>query len=184
MKIPLLTLLAVLGGVAPAAARDWQQQTESQLRFEGNQQGEAFAGQFRRFESRMNFDPDDLAQADFDVRIDLASVDTANSERDQAVLGSDWFDVGRFPQAHFRTRAFRALAEGRFEADAELQIRGHTRPIKFPFTWTDDAAGSHLHASVVLDRLDFGLGGGEWADDDLIGTKVTVTVDLLLVAKP
>ncbi|MGD9583818.1 MAG: YceI family protein [Lysobacterales bacterium] len=178
--MPLLTLLALILSISPTSARDWQQQAESRLRFQGSQQGETFDGRFQRFESRISFDPDNLAQAGFDVRIDLASVDSENSERDQAVRGSDWFDVGRFPQAHFRTLAFRALGEGRFEADAELSLRGHTQALVFPFSWREDAAGGHLRASMVLNRLNFGLGSGEWADDELIGTQVTVTVDLLL----
>lgn len=182
MKIPPLILLALIGAVAPALAHDWQQLPESELRFQGSQQGERFDGRFQRFASQIRFDPLDLARARFDVRIDLASVDSANSERDQAVLGADWFDVARYPQAHFRTLGFRALGENRFVADAELQIRDRTQALQFPFTWVADRDGVSLKASVVLDRLDFGLGKGEWADDELIGTQVTVTVDLRLAS--
>lgn len=182
MKLPALILLAALGGIAPALASDWQQQPDSRLRFQGSQQGEAFDGQFRRFVSRIRFDPNDLAQANFDVDIDLASVDTANSERDQAVQGDKWFDVGRFPKAHFRTLGIRSLSAGHFEAKAELTLRDHTQTIDFPFTWTGDADRAHLQAQVVLDRLDFDLGSGEWADPELIGSEVTVSVDLQLRA--
>jgi polyisoprenoid-binding protein YceI len=65
-------------------------------------------------------------------------------------------------------------------ADADLTIRGKTKRIAFPFRFTTNGTGATLDARVTLDRLDYGLGTGEWADDSVIGHKVDVLVHLVL----
>jgi len=174
-----LLLLAFIG--AAAHASDWKLASGSRLGFEGSQQGETFTGEFKQFVADLQFDPAALAQAKFDVRIQMASVDSANSERDDAMRSGDWFNVTQFPQAHFRASQFRDLGAGNYSAEASLSLRGRTVAMVFPFRWQVDASGAHLHAKVKLDRLAFGVGAGEWEDEDLIGHQVTVSVDLNLL---
>ena len=73
----------------------------------------------------------------------------------------------------------RATATGAV-ADADVTIKGRTKRIAFPFTWSGRAGGATLDARVTLDRLDFGLGAGEWADESMVGRKVDVIVHLTL----
>lgn len=173
-------LSAALCLPALASAADWKQQPGSTLGFTGEQQGEAFNGQFRTFTSVIRFDPAALADARFDVSIDVTSADSANSERDETMLGADFFDTANFPKAHFVTQAFRQIAPGQFEADATLTIRDKTIGLKFPFTWTADAKSAELKSRVTLNRLAFGLGTGDWEDPSSVGHSVDVTVDLKL----
>jgi polyisoprenoid-binding protein YceI len=174
-----LLLLAWIAGSAQAA--EWRFAAGSRLGFEGSQQGEAFTGEFKQFAADLQFDPAALAQAKFDVRIQIASVDSANSERDDAMRSGDWFNAAQFPQAHFRADQFLDLGAGNYSAEASLSLRGRTVAMAFPFRWQVDASGAHLHAKVKLDRLAFGVGAGEWEDEDLIGHQVTVSVDLNLL---
>ncbi len=165
---------------APAANTDWKQQTGSTLSFTGEQQGEPFQGQFRKFASTIRFDPAVLAEARFDVSVDITSADSANSERDETMLGAEFFDSKKFPKARFTTGAFRQIAPGKFEADATLTIRDKSVALKFPFTWSGDAKSAVLKAKVTLDRLAFGVGTGDWADGSSVGHKVDVNVHLKL----
>lgn len=178
-RYALLTF-ALLGFASLATAANWKQQPGSTLGFSGQQQGEAFDGQFRTFAAQIHFDPAAIADAHFDVSIDIASADTANSERDETMLGADFFDSAKFSKAHFVTSKFRQLSPGKFEADATLTIRDKTMPVKFPFTWSGDAKAAVLDAKVTLDRLAFGLGSGEWEDESSVGHKVEVIVHLKL----
>lgn len=153
------------------------------LKFAGQQQGEAFEGRFDAFTPTIRFDAADLATSTIDVSIDLASADTQNSERDDALKGSDFFAVADFPKARFTTSAMRAVDATHFEADATLTIRGQTVALKFPFSFEPNADGARLKARVTLDRLAFGIGTGDWADASMIGHQVEVNVDLSLVKK-
>ena len=94
-------------------------------------------------------------------------------------MTADWFDVAHFPVATFRTVAMRATPTG-VVADADLSIKGRTKRIVFPFAWKATGTGATLDARVTLDRLDFGLGGGEWADESTVARKVDVVVHLTL----
>ena len=62
------------------------------------------------------------------MTIDLASVDTTSTERDDALTGADFFDTGKFPQAHFVTSGFAKAADGSVEAQGQLTIRDRTQP--------------------------------------------------------
>ncbi len=176
----LVMFVTLLGLASFTLAADWKQQADSTLKFSGIQQGEAFEGKFGRFASTIHFDPAALADAKFDVAIDIASADSANSERDETLLGAEFFDNARFPKARFVTGTFRQVGPGKFEADATLTIRDKSVPVKFPFTWTGDARTAELKAKVTLDRLAFDVGTGEWEDEETVGRKVDVNVHLKL----
>ncbi len=154
------------------------------LGFSGMQQGERFEGRFERFGPSIRFDATDLAASRFDVWIELASANTDNEERDEALKGEDFFAIGAFPKARFVTGAMRAIDATHFEADATLTIRDRTVAIKFPFAFEPASEGARLTAKVTLDRLAFGLGAGDWASEDDIGHQVEVRVDLELSRAP
>ena len=177
------TLAALLGAIAPAGAAPHYAvvPTQSSLGFVGTQQGEKFSGAIRDFDARIDYAPDDLAGSKLDVTIRMKSLDTQSPDRDQALATADWFDYAKFPTATFRTVAIRATPTGPV-GDADLVIKGHTKRIAFPFTWKAAGTGATLDARVTLDRLDFGLGAGDWADDSTIGRKVEVVVHLTLAA--
>lgn len=176
--IPMFLLLA-LAGVADAS--DWTVQAgASALRFTGSMQGERFEGGFDRFQAEIRFDPADLAGARFEVTVDLASADTDNEERDETLLGPDFFNVERSPQAHYSASRFRADGGG-FLAEGSLTLNGKTQPVPLAFRWTPGDGGAVLEGSATLDRLAFDVGAGDWADPDMIGREVEVRTRLVLV---
>ena len=173
----------LLTASAQAQTELWIQKPDSRLSFSTTQQGEAFEGQFKSFVADIQFDPAALASAKFDVRIDLGSVDSANSERDETLTGDDFFNVADHPFAQFKTTSFRSLGGSRYEADATLNLNGQTVALKFPFDWKKTSNGADLQAEVTLDRLAFNLGLGDWEDAETIGHDVKVSVDLRLLSK-
>lgn len=182
----LLPLLLVLLSSVPLAARDWRMDPErSELGFSASAQGERFEGRFTRFEPAIRFDPDDLAGARFDVRIETASVDTANLERDDTLRSEDFFAVRKYPQARYLAESFRALDDGRYAADGSLTLRGLTRPVTLVFRWQQGTPAviegeALLTGETELNRLDFELGTGDWADPETIANEVRVFTRLVL----
>jgi polyisoprenoid-binding protein YceI len=185
MKTALALLALVLPGLAPAAPPLLSADpAQSSLSFVATQQGEKFTGQVKSFQATVQYAAEDLAASHLEASMDIKSIDTKSSERDQALAGSDWFDVAHYPKATFRTTAIRMTAAGP-EADAELTLRGHLQKIVFPFRYAPAGSGATLDAKVRLDRRDFGLGTGEWADESVVARPVEVHVHLALrPAKP
>jgi polyisoprenoid-binding protein YceI len=172
-----LTLLA-----SSALARDWQVDTaKSSLTFKETYQGEAFDGKFKKFTASISYDEADPAGAKFDVTIDLASVDTQNSDRDDALATADFFDSAKSPQAHFVTQSFAKSADGSVEAKGTLTIRNQTKPVALKVRFAASGDGATLDVDTTLKRLDFGLGtSSDWND---IGKDVPVHGHLALTAK-
>ncbi len=89
-----------------------------------------FIGRFNDFDAFLNFDPEDLENANLEVVINTASLDINNEAFAEELRGSDWFNVEQFPQAVFRTSSFvEAIDEDTFVFQGELTLLGVTAPI-------------------------------------------------------
>lgn len=180
-----LSTVMLLGLAAPAFAQTWQvDPAHSALTFTNSYQNVEYSGQFRRFDAKIDYDPNDPARAKFDVTIDITSLDTQNSERDHSALGADFFDTAKFPKAHFVTTSFRKAADGKVVADGVLTLRGVSKPVVLTVAFKPNGNSATLDVTAQLKRLDFGVGAGEWADPSMIGNAVTVRGHLQLRAEP
>ena len=177
----LLTML-VLSSTAHAATAWAVDPARSQLAFIATQAGGEFDGHFQRFRADIAFDPRDLAGSSFRVSIETASADTQDDTRDQALIGDDFFASGRWPTATFEARQFTAAPDGRFEARGRLSIRGIARDVKLIFTFDPAADGRSavLKGGTTIQRLDFGVGQGEWKDTKWVGNEVRIQFSLAL----
>lgn len=177
------SMFAIVLVAVPALAQTWQiDAAHSTLTFTNTYQNVQYSGRFRRFDAKIEYDPQDLAHARFDVTVDITSLDTQNSERDHAAFGTDFFDAAKFPRAHFVTTAFRKAADGDVLADGRLTLRGITKPVTLVVKFVPDGATATLDVTTSVKRLDFGIGIGQWSDPSMIGNGVSVHGHLLLHA--
>jgi polyisoprenoid-binding protein YceI len=180
----IIVLIASFFSVSAfAAAAEWQLLPDkSSLNFVFGQAGTDEKGQFRSFPCRLVFDPAALEQSLFDVNIDMKSVDSGDKDRDEILLSKDMFDVKQWPQAHFKTLKIEKRGDNEYLAEAELTIRDQTRPIPFPFRLSiAEEQGKktfHLQSELSINRLDFGVGQGEWQETTWIANEVKVVVDI------
>ncbi|WP_425482176.1 YceI family protein [Cognatiluteimonas profundi] len=177
VRWPLFASLIALS--TPAWALDYVQAPGSTLAFAGTYQGEVFTGRFPGFDTRLTFDPAHLDQASLKVAIPLASATTANADYDGEMRGSSFFDAGRFPQAQYTATAFRKLGGDRYAADGVLSLHGVSKPVTLQFTWTPGPRPV-LSGKATVRRLDFGIGGGDWADTSLIPDDIAISTRVLL----
>ncbi|HAI32686.1 MAG TPA: YceI family protein, partial [Thalassospira sp.] len=87
--LPALALATTIAGFSGAgwAADPWAVEAgDSEIEFTGTQLGAAFEGEFKSFTAEIVFSPDDLAGSSVKVLIDIASVDTANGDRDSQIV--------------------------------------------------------------------------------------------------
>ena len=164
----------------PALAADYVQAPGSSLVFATKYDGEVFTGQFGGFSTRLSFDPAQLSSAKLDVAIQLAGTRTGNSDRDSTLTGGDFFDVAKFAQARYVADRFRALGGNQYAADGTLTLRGVSKPVTLTFTWTPGAKPV-LAGKATVKRLDFGVGGGDWADARTIPDEVAISTRVVLV---
>lgn len=178
-----LALASLLLATAPAMAADYVQAPGSTLVFASNYQGETFTGKFGGFTTTMSFDPAQLAASKLDVAIQLAGTQTGNKDRDDTLVSSDFFNVGKFAQARYTATRFRSLGGNQYAADGTLSLRGVSKPVTLTFSWTPGAQPV-LTGRASVKRLDFGIGGGEWADTSTIPNDVAISTKVVLKPKP
>lgn len=180
LATPLLLAFAL---PSLASAADYAvQPAGSKLGFSGSFQGQSFDGTFGTWTAAINYDATKLATSKFDVEVDLASVKTGDKDRDGALPGSDFFNIAKFPKAHFVTSGFRQNG-AQVVADGNLTLRGVTKPVSLNVTFKPQGTGATMDVTGTVKRLDFGVGGGDYADTSVIANEVKINAHLVLTAK-
>jgi polyisoprenoid-binding protein YceI len=140
-------------------------------------------GLFRKWGGSVTLNGDDLPKSSVNIWLDLNSVDTDESERDDQIRSAEFFDVGRFPQARFVSTEVRLpdranpVVTGRLDLhgitdDVEVEIIRHDR-------WTDHKGAERVsyEARACVDRRKFGL---RWNQDlDVGGVVVGDEIEVL-----
>ena len=150
----------------------------SALRFEATLNNTPFTGEFKDFDGTIIFNPDDLSTARADITIRMNDVGTGDSYRDSSLTGSEWFDAQKFPVARFVATKFEEADDDNYIAVGKLTIRGKTMPLALPFTLDIDNKTAHVQGEVTLNRTNFGIGQGQWADESSVKHDVRVAIDL------
>ncbi len=137
-------------------------------------------GQFHRWGGHVAIDRDQPSLSEVEVWVDLASIDTDSVERDDHVRSPEFFDVGRFPRATFKSTSI-ALEDERFRVEGILELHGIGHSVEMevtvgPETREGDVARATFEARGSIDRQVFGL---HWNQDlDVGGVVVGDRVEL------
>ena len=60
-------------------------------------------GQFKQYRGSVQIDPVDFARSTFEGEIDVASIETGNSQRDDHLRNNDFFDAPNHPKIIFKS---------------------------------------------------------------------------------
>ncbi|HZE44600.1 MAG TPA: YceI family protein [Steroidobacteraceae bacterium] len=178
----LIVTAATAAAAAANAASFTADTAPSRLEFVGVQAGAEFKGVFHKFTASVEFAPDALAGSRIDVQIDMNSVDSKDKDRDTTMRDKDVFDVSHNPTAHYLTKTITKTATG-FAAVGALTLRGVTKDVPIEFQFAPAGGGAKLSGSAKLNRLDFGVGQGEWKSTETIGDAVKINFSLVLKPK-
>jgi polyisoprenoid-binding protein YceI len=118
-------------------------------------------GRFTRFEADVVIG-ETLETTSVTATVDVASIDTANADRDAHVLSPDIVDVARRPTMVFRST--RVLGQGsEYQVDGDLTIGDVTRPVVLAVELggIEEFPGGPRHAgfeaTTEIRRKDFGI---------------------------
>jgi len=186
LRTIVLAAFSLLAAGPCVAAEQWDVVApDSRIGFVATYEDIPFEAWFDAFQADIRFSPDDLEDAVFEVRIEVGSVDSNSVDRDEGMQREAWFATDEHPMARFRADRFEKLSGNRFRATGPLELKGTSKTISVPFTWervSDEEAV--LTAETTLQRGEFNIGSGEWAEDDTIGFDVTVKARLKLTRQP
>lgn len=143
-------------------------------------------GGFDKMSGTLIYDPAQPETASAEATIDVASVSTGESKRDEHLRSADFFDAEKFP--HITFKSTKVVKDGDdLKVTGDLTIHGATQPV----TLTVDGPSDELKdpwgnlkigasGTTKIKRKDFGL---TWnaaleAGGVLVGDDVTINLDV------
>ena len=146
-------------------------------------------GRFTDFTGTLFLDEADPTRSTAEVEVQLASVDTGNTQRDEHLRTGDFFEVDRFPTMTFRSTAaeVKDAANGEYVLHGDLTVHGVTKPVAFDITVNGTAVDPFgnerigFEGTTTINRKDWGLTWNaplEAGAGVLVSDKVTVNLDV------
>lgn len=143
-------------------------------------------GTFHNFEAVIEANPEDLTTAKINFSVDLASVDTRNTDRDNHLRSADFFDVENMPKMTFEAKQITSTDSTEYDVIGDLTLHGVTRMEKFAVTfegagkdpWGNEKVG--FSATGAINRSDYGLTYNAALETGgiLIGDEVKITIEI------
>ncbi len=146
-------------------------------------------GAFDTFEGTAHLDFEQPERSSAEITIDVASVNTRNSQRDDHLRTNDFFDAPNHPKATFRSTSARKIDDETYELTGDLTLKGTSKPItvQFEYNGTEkDPFGNvrvGFEGKTTINRRDWGV---EWnaaleSGGVLVSEKITLEFEISAV---
>jgi polyisoprenoid-binding protein YceI len=143
-------------------------------------------GHFDRWTGSVALDDTGIERSQISARIEAASINTNEPQRDAHLRSADFFDTDKYPEITFRSTRIEKTPAGTLQMAGDLSIAGVTRTVslevellgqaKDPF----GAERSAFSATTTIDRRDFGLVWSQALETGglLVGEKVKIEISI------
>lgn len=185
IKKIIAVFLLLFSVVSFADVPDWKIiLKDSELTFTATQNNAPTSGKFTQFSGDIHFDPLQLKSSNVRIVVNMGSVTTDYADIAQTLKTADWFDISAFPQAVFTASDFIKTGDKTYQAHGDLTIRDKTLPVVMNFTMEEFSQTKALaKGSVIVKRLPFGVGQGDWQKTDNVKDEVNVQFTVSVVRK-
>jgi polyisoprenoid-binding protein YceI len=118
-------------------------------------------GYFRKFEGAAESASEDFNGASVTFSLDVNTIDTNQSDRDQHLKSADFFDTASFPTIGFAGKLVNQ--EGEYQLKGDLTLKGITQQVTLDVTYGGTVADPYGQTKAgfeiegKLNRKDFGL---------------------------
>jgi polyisoprenoid-binding protein YceI len=170
MRFAFALLACLFAAAAPAAV----DMTQSRIAFTFVQMKVPVEGAFQRYTAKVHFDARQPERSRAEIDIDLNSIDTGSRDADIEAKRKPWFYTAQYPTATFRSTAIRRTGADRYEVTGALTLKGRTRNLTAPVQVRQSGAQTVYEGALTINRLDFAIGDGPWADTDTVANEVQV----------
>jgi cytochrome b561/polyisoprenoid-binding protein YceI len=158
---------------------DWQvDAANSTLGFIIQFGGSPVDGSFGVWSADISFEPDQLDQSRAEIVVQTVSVTINDSNLNGQATSSDGFASDAHPDAVFVSEAFAEDPGGGYLAQGALTLRGITVPLTLAFTFEEADGVARVSGSGTVDRLAFGIGQSNAADEGWLKYPVEIVFDL------
>jgi polyisoprenoid-binding protein YceI len=151
-------------------------------------------GEFSGASGEAQIDDKDATKSQISVSLDVATVNTGQSGRDNDLKSANFFDAAQFPTMSFKSKNVSKAADGHLKLAGDLTIHGVTKEVTFdidgPTPAINDPFGKGgfrrgASATAKINRKDFGILWNHLMDSGglVVSDEVSITIDLEFVKK-
>lgn len=186
-KITLALAFGVVATTTPALADTWNIDAKhSQASFKIKHMTVSNVnGTITGIKGSATYDGKNVQGLSVNADLDVNTINTSESGRDEHLKGPDFFDAAKYPTITFRSKHTAQKPDGHFQLIGDLTMHGVTKEVAMdvegPTAAIKDPKGTeHVGASAhtTVKRSDFGIGS---APEAMIGNDVGITLDVELL---
>jgi len=145
-------------------------------------------GNFKTFNGKVVAPTPDFNNASVEFSVDVNSINTDNTDRDNHLKGDDFFNAAKYPQMTFKSSSFKKVKDNKYELIGDLTIRDVTKRVTFDVKyngimkdpWGNTKAG--FQGKGKINRKDYNLkwsvlteAGGMVVSDEV---EIVVNIEL------
>ncbi len=141
-------------------------------------------GEFTKISGTVTLDDADVTKSSVSATIDVTSIDTRVSRRDDDLKSDGFFDADKFPTMTFQSTKIVKSGDGTLKMTGNLTIKGVTKEVTFDVTGPTapvTAMGGTrrgVSATTKINRQDFGVS----KDPGMVGDDISIMLDLEITA--
>jgi polyisoprenoid-binding protein YceI len=146
-------------------------------------------GRFDRFDGTIDFDEADPTNTAVDIKIEAASINTNNSDRDTHLRSADFLNAEQYPHLAFKSKAVEQSDSNHARLIGDLTIGETTREVRLDVEYFGQAkspwgvVSAGFKAETSFNRKSWGL---EWnhaleTGGWLVGEMINITIEAELM---
>ncbi|TZF81040.1 YceI family protein [Pedobacter sp. BS3] len=146
-------------------------------------------GSFKTFSGTLETENDDFSNAAVSFSLDVDSIDTNQSDRDNHLKSPDFFDAEKYPKITFQSTSFTHQGGDDYQLQGNLTIRDITKPVTLNVEYggsaTDFYGNTKAGFEVMgkISRKEFGL---QWnavteAGAVVVGDEIKLIINVQFV---
>lgn len=136
-------------------------------------------GTFGQFSGTIEFDKENPEKSRASATVQVATVDTRNTDRDAHLLNDDFFKAKTFPAIEFTSTKWTPSGDNTFQVEGLLKMLGVEKPVTLDVVYLGEVEGrgvmrSGWEGKATIDRTEWGISYGIPA----VGKEVEIELNI------
>ena len=149
-------------------------------------------GQFENFEIEIDFNEQEPVRSSVDARIEIASINTNDAQRDEHLKSADFLEAEKYPYITFTSKRIEKIDERQGRIIGDLTIRDITREVVLDVEYAGTLQNpwgiltTGASAETTINRKEWGLTWNQALETGgvLVGDEVKINIELELLKQP
>jgi polyisoprenoid-binding protein YceI len=173
--IQYLSIAAILSMLTAFVPVNWKL-NHSSVTFKIKHAGLVVNGSLAGTQADINFDPANPAQSSIVASLETSTIETGIALRNKHLRKEQYLYVDKYPKITVRSTKMEKTGTQAYLGYFDLTIKGTTKNISVPFTFTENANGGEFKAEFIINRLDYKVGESNWLMDNEVQVFIQLNV--------